>query len=117
MSICRDYVRETDGPVWPDLCGHGKDCYVGSVEQYTPKGSEKYDVYVYNEKCYTDKKGYVQHVCIRYGKKQADHISGGELVQFILSAGGENWIDIYRAAIGLLELKGGILWDAEQKKT
>ena len=86
-------------PFWFDACHHGEDCYVGSFTMSAPGDYRKLDVYVWIQHGH-------QHLCIRYGDKNADYMSAGAIHDLMYPTHIET-IDI---ALSILRAEGEFVW-------
>jgi hypothetical protein len=75
------FVKFYDKPFYADVCGHGEDAYLGSVEVEDFDSSfsvvYKIDLYLFKTKIST-----FYELCGRYGFEPSQHFSWGDCLDF-----------------------------------
>jgi len=102
-------------PHFPDECGHGMNCFIGSIS-YVERDMDKktfeekwIDVYLFKG---TDG---VQEVCIRFGEYPHQYYSPTNLFQFVSAAGNPNTFPAYKKALALLYHEGYLTFHQKGK--
>lgn len=99
-AIHDHYIEVLPKPAWPNLCGHKRSEYVGTVKTW-PNGlgepMKPIDVYVHAG----DLKD-TASVCIRYGPEGAQYCSPGSVLDFLASAARNDKISFYKEVAALL---------------
>lgn len=97
------------GPIWPNGCSHGG--YVVSFTSWNGTVEERIDLYVFQPNEASIYPG--QSVCMRFGEDGGDYYSPGNVQNLI--SGARAGMESYRHALEILESRGQIVWQPEDR--